>query len=59
MIDALSAKKIGGAGLDVFEHEPLEAGSTLWDLENVILTRTSQAPTAAIWTKPANYSRRI
>jgi phosphoglycerate dehydrogenase-like enzyme len=38
MIEALSAKKIGGAGLDVFEHEPLEASSPLWDLENVILT---------------------
>ena len=38
MAAALSAKKIGGAGLDVFEHEPLEASSPLWDLENVILT---------------------
>src|SRR5271156_5938345 len=38
MATALSAKKIGGAGLDVFEHEPLEASSPLWDLENVILT---------------------
>jgi phosphoglycerate dehydrogenase-like enzyme len=38
MIEALRAGKIGGAGLDVFEHEPLEASSPLWDLENVILT---------------------
>jgi phosphoglycerate dehydrogenase-like enzyme len=38
MAAALTAKKIGGAGLDVFEHEPLEASSPLWDLENVILT---------------------
>jgi phosphoglycerate dehydrogenase-like enzyme len=38
MATALSSAKIGGAGLDVFEHEPLEASSPLWDLENVILT---------------------
>lgn len=38
MTAALSAKKIAGAGLDVFEHEPLESTSPLWDLENVILT---------------------
>jgi phosphoglycerate dehydrogenase-like enzyme len=38
MAAALTAGKIGGAGLDVFEHEPLEAGSPLWDMENVILT---------------------
>jgi phosphoglycerate dehydrogenase-like enzyme len=38
MIEALKAKRIAGAGLDVFEREPLEADSELWDLENVLLT---------------------
>lgn len=38
MIEALKANRIAGAGLDVFEREPLEPESELWDLENVILT---------------------
>ena len=38
LIDALANRKIAGAGLDVFEQEPLGPESRLWDLENVILT---------------------
>jgi phosphoglycerate dehydrogenase-like enzyme len=34
---ALGARKIAGAGCDVFEHEPLEADSGLRGLHNVIL----------------------
>ena len=37
-VDALVKKKIAGAGLDVFEEEPLSPKSKLWELENVILT---------------------
>jgi phosphoglycerate dehydrogenase-like enzyme len=38
LVEALRAGKLAGAGLDVFEEEPLPPGSPLWDLENVILT---------------------
>jgi phosphoglycerate dehydrogenase-like enzyme len=38
MTEALQAKRIGGAALDVFTTEPLPADSPLWRLENVIIT---------------------
>ena len=38
LIDALKAKKIAGAGLDVQEVEPLAASSPLFALDNVIVT---------------------
>lgn len=38
MIAALREKRIAGAGLDVFEHEPLPQSSPLLSLDNVILT---------------------
>lgn len=37
LIDALKRKRINGV-LDVFDEEPLEENSILWDLENVIIT---------------------
>ena len=36
--NALKAGVIAGAGLDVFEEEPLPADSPLWDMKNVIIT---------------------
>lgn len=35
---ALAAGRIAGAGLDVFETEPLPATDQLWDLPNVLIT---------------------
>ncbi len=38
LVAALKAGQIAGAGLDVFEAEPLSKESELWGLDNVILT---------------------
>jgi len=38
LIQALKEKKIAGAGLDVFEKEPLPMDSPLLEMHNVVLT---------------------
>ncbi len=38
LIKALKEKQISGAGIDVFQKEPLPVDNPLTDLENVILT---------------------
>ena len=38
LIDALASGRIAGAALDVFEREPLDPGSPLWGMPQVILT---------------------
>jgi len=38
VIDALGSGKLAGAYLDVFEREPLDPASPLWDLPNVIVS---------------------
>ncbi|GIP29629.1 3-phosphoglycerate dehydrogenase [Paenibacillus sp. J23TS9] len=38
LIDALNSGQISGAGLDVFEQEPLPSDNPLWTMEQVIIT---------------------
>ncbi|KKR33141.1 MAG: hypothetical protein UT63_C0023G0004 [Candidatus Gottesmanbacteria bacterium GW2011_GWC2_39_8] len=52
LIQALKEEIIRGAGLDVFEEEPLLPSSPLWNLENVIIT-----PHFAGWTP--RYAERV
>lgn len=52
LIKALEKNKIAGAGLDVFETEPLSPASKLWNLKNVIIT-----PHYSGWTP--KYAERV
>ena len=45
LISALREGKIAGAGLDVFEIEPMEADNPLRTMENVVLTPHSASAT--------------
>ncbi len=45
LIEALTSSRIAGAGLDVFELEPLPAGHPFTRLENVVLTPHSAGVT--------------
>jgi phosphoglycerate dehydrogenase-like enzyme len=45
----LTEGTIAGAALDVFEHEPLDRASPLWDLANVIITPHTSAFFADYW----------
>jgi phosphoglycerate dehydrogenase-like enzyme len=53
LIKALQEGRIGGAGLDVTEPEPLPVDSPLWDLPNVIITPHASG------SSPSNDQRRF
>jgi D-3-phosphoglycerate dehydrogenase len=53
LVKALQSQKIAGAGLDVFNEEPVPADHPLLKLENVILTPHSAALTSECVTRMA------
>ena len=53
LIAVLSEGRIRGAGLDVFEQEPLPETSALWQLPNVLLLPHVSATTPRFWERQA------
>jgi phosphoglycerate dehydrogenase-like enzyme len=51
LVEALESGHVGGAGLDVFDTEPLPDESPLWRMSNVIVTPHSSG------TSPGNFHR--
>ena len=51
LLRALRKRRIAGAGLDVFETEPLPKASPLWTMANVIVTPHICAATPDYWSR--------
>lgn len=49
LVRALQEKKIGGAALDVFEHEPLPSDSPLLQMDNVLLSPHNANSSPEAW----------
>lgn len=54
IVRAIEEGVLIGASLDVFETEPLDPGSPLWAMENVVVT-----PHCAGWSDPRELTRQI
>jgi phosphoglycerate dehydrogenase-like enzyme len=50
VVAALRDGRLGGAALDVFAREPLDASSPYWDLPNVIVTPHTAGAMRDYWT---------
>ena len=51
LLEALQARRIAGAALDVFEQEPLPPDSPFWALDNLLITPHTAAVTERLWDR--------
>lgn len=51
LIRALESQQIAGVAMDVFEHEPVEAGSPLLRMDNVLLAPHNSNSSAIAWRR--------
>ena len=58
LIDALKEGRIAGAGLDVFEKEPVDPDNPLLKMENVVVTPHSAGTTWNTWFRRAEFAYR-
>ena len=56
LIEALSRKRIAGAGLDVFEEEPVDSQNPLLKMDNVVVTPHSAGTTWDTWSRRAEFA---
>jgi len=56
LTEALQQKRIAGAGLDVFEKEPVDPGNALLKLENVVASPHSAGTTWDTWFRRADFA---
>ncbi len=56
LTDALQQKRIAGAGLDVFEKEPVDPANSLLKLENVVVSPHSAGTTWDTWFRRADFA---
>ena len=58
LIEALQEGRIAGAGLDVFEKEPVDPGNPLLSMDNVAVTPHSAGTTWDTWFRRAEFAYR-
>ena len=54
LIEVLSNGHLSGAGLDVFENEPLNIESPLWSMDNVILSPHVAGLSKGYWLRQSD-----